>query len=91
MCRKRSSEVPVTRAVLNDSFRFLASGLATLFTNTVFNFVEGSEMLMRIRPLQHMRRSRRPRMRSAPLSVTRARQRRTPKSDARQTLAIKKR
>ncbi len=94
MHRKRASDVPAARQVLNGSFRFLTEGLANLFSDTVFNFIEESEMLMRIRPrnpLRYMPRARRPRMLSAPPLVTRARQRHTPKSGARQAHAIKKR
>ena len=94
MRSKRASDVLAARQVLNGSFRFFTEGLVKLFTDTVFNFVEEREMLMGIRPrspIRYIRRVRRPRMRSAPPLVTRARQRRTPKSDARQTHAIKKR
>ncbi len=93
MRRKKTSDVPAARQVLSGSFRFLTEGLANLFTDIVFNFVEESEKLMRItprNPLRYMPRPRRPRMRSAPPLVTRAGQRRTPKSDARQAHAMKK-
>ena len=94
MRSKRASDVLAARQVLNGSFRFFTEGLVKLFTDTVFNFVEEREMLMGIRPrspIRYIRRVRRPRMRSAPPLVTRARQRRTPKADTRQTHAIKKR
>ncbi len=52
MIVRNQPELPAARRVLYESFRFLAGGLASLFTDIVFNFIEERETLARIRSIR---------------------------------------
>ena len=52
MMVRNQPELPAARRVLYESFRFLAGGLASLFTDIVFNFFEERETLACIRSIR---------------------------------------
>ncbi len=90
MMARNQPELPAARRVLDDSF---TEAFSSLFTDTVFNFIENREALLRIRPIlrRYLRQAaprRRPRMRSAPPAVLGVGQPCTPMFGARQAATI---